>query len=257
MNEQGILVAISAGTLIFLLFSGFIIAYVMIYWKKKVLHAREVDSMKSLFNEELLKSKLAIKEETLTTISQEIHDNVGQTLSLAKLQLNILEHHVPNAAVLPELKETLGRAMTDLRNLAKNLNTENIQLASLPESIGRQVQQIARAGIADISLTVDGAEQPINDHKKLILFRIMQESLQNIIKHASATCIRISFGYRPTGLDITISDNGIGFDTGSMEANGGLGLRNIMQRAALIGGTARISSTPHHGTNILITTPYE
>jgi two-component system, NarL family, sensor kinase len=252
-------VAILAGTVIFLLFSGFIIAYIMIYWKRKVTHAREVDKMKMLFNEELLKSQLAIKEETLNNISQEIHDDVGQTLSLAKLQLNIIQQgRAAENGALQELKDTLSHAMTTLRNIAKNLNTDNIQSTTLPQGIAQQVNQIARTGTVNIFMCIEGTERNINDHKKLILFRIMQESLQNIIKHSRARSVRIIFNYQSACLDITITDDGVGFDVNAMTKNAdGLGLQNIVSRAALIGGKVNITSATDKGTSIQITTPYD
>jgi two-component system, NarL family, sensor kinase len=251
-------VAILAGTLIFLLFSVFIIVYIRIYWKRKVLHAQEVSKMKQLFNEELLKSRLEIKEETLNNVSHEIHDNVGQMLTLAKVQLNLIEHNQEaDKEKLAELKDTLGQAMTDLRNIAKNLNSEKVQLSSLPESIASHVSRITKTGITDISMTIEGTEQKIDDQKKLILFRMLQEGLQNIIKHSNATRVHIGFNYKSSCLDITISDNGIGFDVNEMAGkNDGLGLQNIMSRAALIGGRVTISSAAGKGTNMLITTPY-
>lgn len=252
-------VAILAGTVLFLLFSGFIIAYIMIYWKRKVTHAQEVGKMKMVFNEELLRSQLAIKEETLNNVSQEIHDNVGQTLSLAKLQLNIIEQSQPaNSNGLHDLKDTLGQAMTNLRNIAKSLSTEKIQATSLPEGITQQVAQIARTGAVEISLCIEGSERGIDDQKKLILFRIIQEGLQNIIKHSRAHEVRIVFNYQPANLYITITDDGVGFDVDAIiKKADGLGLQNIVSRAALIGGKINISSETNKGTSIQIITPYE
>jgi two-component system NarL family sensor kinase len=234
------------------------IAYIRIYWKRKVLHAQEVNKMKLLFNEELLKTRLEIKEETLNNVSQEIHDNVGQMLTLAKVQLNLIEHNGQgDKEKLAELKDTLSQAMIDLRNIAKNLNSEKIQVSSLSESVASQAGRISRTGIINITMSVEGTEQKIDEQKKLILFRIMQEGLQNIVKHSKATQVHIAFNYTGSSLDITISDNGIGFDVDKMKGKSdGLGLQNIISRAALIGGSVAITSAADKGTNIQIITPY-
>lgn len=258
MNSREFFTAVITGTALFLLFAIFIIVYIIIYWKKKVMHTQEINQMQLRFNEELLKSSLEMKEQTLNDISQEIHDNVGQMLSLAKVQLNIMEHH-PNIdkAALVDLRDTLSKAMTDLRDIAKNLNSEKIQLASLPVSIENHVHQISRTGVLDISISINGTEQKIDERKKLILFRMVQESLQNIIKHAKATTVQIKFNFKSACLDISIADNGIGFDVSGITAhNEGLGLHNMMSRASLIGGKMQILSTSENGTTILISSPY-
>ena len=90
-----------------------------------------------------------------------------------------------------------------------------------------------------------------------MLFRMIQESLQNILKHANATAIEIVFNYQEARLTITICDNGAGFDPDSIaKKNGGLGLQNIKSRAALMNGTATVTSTIKQGTTITISIPY-
>jgi len=256
-HNTEIFIAIVAGTTLFLLFAGFIIAYIMINWKRKLRHIQEVEKMKMVFNEELLKSRLEIQEETFNNISQEIHDNVGQMLSLAKVQLNIMDQSKKwDEDKLTELKETINHAMTDLRDIAKSLSTERIKSFDLSESLKYQINRINRGGLVTASFAINGVEQKIEDRSKLILFRMIQEVLQNIIKHSKATKATIEFNYAGQ-LDIIISDNGTGFDVNkATQQNEGMGLQNIVQRAALIGGNASVSSTIGEGTIIKINIPY-
>lgn len=210
-----------------------------------------------VFNEELLKSRLEIQEETFNNISQEIHDNVGQMLSLAKVQLNIMDQSKKwDEDKLTELKETINHAMTDLRDIAKSLSTERIKSFDLSESLKYQINRINRGGLVTASFAINGVEQKIEDRSKLILFRMIQEVLQNIIKHSKATKAAIEFNYA-SQLDILISDNGTGFDVNkATQQNEGMGLQNIVQRAGLIGGTTSVSSTIGEGTIIKINIPY-
>jgi len=98
----------------------------------------------------------------------------------------------------------------------------------------------------------------MGEQKKLILLRIIQESLQNSIKHAGASEIRVRFSYLPVTLQVTITDNGKGFDPEEAAKNNpGLGLLNIQTRAALTGGSSTIGSALNQGTIISINIPYE
>ena len=219
---------------------------------------RHIDNMEQNFQREMLHTKLEIQEQTFNMISEEIHDNVGQLLSLAKIQINIIEQKEgKDKLTLKELKENIGQAMCDLRLIAKNLSSHYIQNTSLPEAVTNQVQRINRLGLVNISLSVSGTEQKLENQKKLVLYRIIQEGLQNIMKHSKASKVNIRFDYSNTILQVFISDNGTGFDQlASIENNDGLGLKNVTSRAEMIGGKAIINSNPNQGTTIEILTPY-
>lgn len=234
-------------------------------WEKKEDHLRQfemknrMETMQQDFRQEMLHTKLEIQEQTFNTISQEIHDNVGQQLSLAKIQMNIMDTRTEkDGQTLTELRDTLSQAMTDLRNIAKNLSSQYILNNTLPETIANQTQQINRLGLVHISFTVSGNERKIEHQKKLVLYRIIQESIQNIIKHAKASQVQIILDYSQATLHVSIIDDGQGFDKTTIIQQGeGLGLQNITSRAELIGGKATIESVPTKGTIIQIITPYE
>jgi len=220
----------------------------------------EKQKIQDNFEKQLLQSKLEIQEETFNAISQEIHDNVGQMLSLARIQLSIIAQQ--QAAEIPglvQVKETVGNALTDLRNIAKSLSNERLQLRSLPESINEEVERLHKASSLQIFFKIEGQERDLNKQAKVILFRIVQEALQNILKHANAGQVQIVFSYLPEQMQISIADNGIGFNVENQRTQlKGLGLQNILNRAALIGGAANIHSSIDQGTTITISinTPY-
>jgi len=245
-------------TIILLVLAGLFILILVTYSnnrKKKFI--QEKQSLQAAFNQQLLQSQLEMQEQTFNTISREIHDNVGQVLSLAKVQLNIIDQSESfDKTLVTDAKESVSKAMTDLRDIAKSLNSERIQLSSLPEITGHELQRINRSGIMLTSINVEGQEQNIQEQKKLIIFRIIQEALHNILKHSQAKNIDVKFCYETDKLKIDITDNGIGFDKELITKKDGLGLQNIVSRAALIGGEAHIKSVINQGTVITIIAPY-
>jgi two-component system NarL family sensor kinase len=249
---------IITGTVFIVLFSGFIVLLVRLFNKTRQSYLLEKQNMTQQFQQLLLQSQLEIQEQTFNTISQEIHDNVGQILSVAKMQVSIIEQkEVKDFQTLKELRENIGQALNDLRDIAKGLSTERIKLFSLHEIVAYEVQRINRTGVLSIHIDVEGNEQQLQEQKKLILFRIIQESIQNVIKHARASVVKVLFHYLETKLDISITDNGIGFNVlSTLQKNSGLGLQNIINRAKLIGGNADISSVVDEGTNIKLSIPY-
>jgi len=245
--------------IIILLFLGVLFLVMLFYYNnKKGQMSKEQQLMKATFDKQLLESKLEIQEQTFDMISQEIHDNVGQILSLAKVQLGILEQRHPiEGDLVSNVKESISQAMTELRDIAKSLSSERLQLLSLSDSIAQEIRRINRSGFIKITAQVEGVERNIPDQQKLIVFRMVQEGFQNIIKHAEASEVNVSIRYQEEWIHISIFDNGIGFEPEKeLNKREGLGLQHILRRAALVGGKANIVSRPGEGTTLEIQIAY-
>jgi len=252
-----IVAGIVISMIVLLIATTFIFMLVMLANNRKRKFIQEKMSLQQLFNEQLLQSQLEMQEQTFNTISKEIHDNVGQVLSLAKVQINIMEQgEVLNRLMLNDVKESISKAMVDLRDIAKSLNSERITQNSLVEITNQELQRVNRLGILRSFLYVEGKEENLKEQKKLIVFRILQESLQNILKHAKATKIEVFFTFSSNDLKLEIVDDGVGFDKEKVSEKQGLGLRNIISRAALIGGQGSINSIINQGTTVTIFLPY-
>lgn len=245
--------------IIILLFLGVLFLVMLFYYNnKKGEMSKEKQLMRASFEKQLLESKLEMQEQTFDMISQEIHDNVGQILSLAKVQLGIMEQkNSVDDALMGNVKESISLAMTELRDIAKSLSSERLQQLSLQESITQEIRRINRSGFIRIIQDIQGTEKKIPDQHKLIAFRIVQEGFQNIIKHAGATEVKVSIRYMEDQVFVTIFDNGVGFDPETaLNKHEGLGLQNILRRATLVGGRAEILSKPGEGTTLQIQMNY-
>jgi two-component system, NarL family, sensor kinase len=257
-GKDQVIFTIIAVIVILLILAVLFLVMLFYYNNKKGQMSKEKQLMRATFDKQLLESKLEIQEQTFDIISQEIHDNVGQILSLAKIQLGIMEQkQVVDGELLGNVKESISLAMTELRDIAKSLSSQRLQQISLQDSITQEIRRINRSGFIKISSDVNGTEKNIPDQHKLIAFRIVQEGLQNIIKHAGASDVKVSIRYLSDCMYITIFDNGVGFDPqAELNKREGLGLQNILRRAALVGGKADILSKPGEGTTLQIQMAY-
>lgn len=238
----------------------FIIIILFFIQKKQRGFTQELLLAKTNYEKELFKAQMEIQEQTFKEISREIHDNAGQILSLARFGLNTLnlgkKEEAKNSIL--EISDILEKALDELRHLSRTLNSELISIGGLVKSIETQVGYIKKGGKYNIHLKVEGEPVLINDKKDTILFRMVQEALNNIIRHAKATEICISLHYEGKFLKLQIKDNGIGFDlkelnSGSKSMNG---TNNMRQRAKLIEAEFHIESQPGNGTQITVITPY-
>lgn len=244
------------GSVFLLLVAVGIIVLVLVYQRKQGEYVQEKTALKAAFEKELLEAQLEMQELTLKNISQEIHDNIGQTLSLAKLNLNTI--HPEKAAGLPEkianTKELVSKAILDLRTLSKTLHTEAVLQSSFAESVESAVRLIEVAGVFCTAFSVNGTPVSVNAQKELILFRAVQEALNNAIKHSGGDRIEVHLWYTSAELQVAVCDNGKGFGATSPNATTGSGLRNLRNRAKLIGGTLQITPL-QPGTEIRLNLP--
>lgn len=205
---------------------------------------------------ELYSNQQKIQEQTLNHVSQEIHDNVGQLLSLVRMQLNqVAAKGGTEDQLIADAQENIGRAMRDLRDMARGMSSDRIKLLGLFGSVEQEAQRIQRSGSCEVSTQCEGAIQSMEHQKEIILFRVIQESLQNVFKHASATRIDIFFHYQPHLLQIEVKDNGKGFILEKERRTGGLGLMNMQHRVQLTGGELLLDSEQGAGTRVTISVP--
>lgn len=258
--EEGLTGYVYIGTFIFLLLAVLFIIFLSISVQRRKVLQMEKKQLQSQYEQELLRTQLEIQEQTLKTISQEIHDNIGQVLSLAKLNLSRMDISKQDQLQekIADSKKLVSKAIQDLRDLARSMNTDNITAMGLANAVGSEVEMLRKAGFA-VSFDVNGNITKQDPQKELILFRIIQEVFNNVIKHAEANTITVMITYAEMILTISVTDNGKGVDlnliNGYDKADNGLGIRNMHNRARLIGADFKMSSTLTEGTEVILTLP--
>jgi two-component system NarL family sensor kinase len=260
--KQEILIVLIAGTALFLALVISIFIFLVLYQKKSYRHMLEKISMQEAFGKEILESRLEMQEQTFLNISQEIHDNIGQILSLVRINISTINPASPEQIVskVSNSKELLDGAIQDLRDLSKRLNSQYLSHQSLPELLKFQLALIQKTGSFNTSFSAIGQERNFDQDQKLIIFRIAQEVLNNSIKHAKANNLTIMLEYLPDRSVIKISDDGIGFAANEIaekeKQTKGVGSYNLQYRANLIGGSFRLESKPGHGTKAVLSVPF-
>ncbi len=244
-------------TVVFILFVVFIIVFFISFQKRKnkLLLDRLIAEQK--FKEEIASSRVEIQEQTLRNIAWELHDNVGQLLSVINIQLNILLSKAPESCEkqLTETKDLVTKTVQEVRSLSKTLNTDVIKQNGLVESLNVEIERFNRLKFLEASFQIFGKEKKITDKDEIILFRIIQEFLSNVIKHAKADTLEVSLNYKEKVLEVNASDNGVGFDVA--EKYHSSGMQTMKERAKLLGATYQLDSEKGKGTKLFIKYPYK
>lgn len=246
-NELAFLIV--SGTFLAALMGTFIVAMVVLHRQRQVQNKQKVDQIKAEHEKTLLNIENEIQQETLAHVGRELHDNIGQLLSLAKLNLNSSK---PEKQA--EGKEFINQIIKEVRTLSKTLNLDWVEEMTMDDFIKQQLHRIQSTGYCETVFDSDQSFNELPKDKKLVLIRVIQECLNNAIKHASPSHITIRIYKNQKERKIEITDDGYGFDT-SVQSSGS-GMTNLKKRMETIGGEFSLSSTPGKGTHIRLNLPF-
>lgn len=248
MEREVILVA--TFTLIILVI--IIIIFFVIFQTKKNNYITERNAAEQKIEYEIAKSQMEIQEQSLKNIGWELHDNIGQILSTAKMQLSILQRKLPeeHKQDIAEIGNLIGDSLHEIRLLSKTLNHEIVANLGLIRSIGFELERFNRLNYLKASLSVKGEVIAMGERDEIIIFRILQEFFANVVRHSKATELVVSLEFYPDRLEVKARDNGIGFDPEKTLVTSGL--INMKSRALMIGATYTIQSAPHEGVNLIL-----
>ncbi|MRT17252.1 histidine kinase [Vitellibacter sp. q18] len=241
MDEKEIIILVAITIPIILVVTVIVLFSVFSRRKNRLL--QEQEATKKAFDRELAESQIEIREQTLRNISWELHDNIGQLMTLAKIQAQMAQE---KPEMLAEVSETIGTGIEELRALSKLINPEALKSLSLKEAVGLEIERFNRLKFIDAKLTIKGKVRAMDGNTQIILFRILQEFFSNTIKHSKATALEVTLNYGENQLAITANDNGVGFE--GTDNFLGIGLKNMKTRAKLINCHLKIHSVKGEGT---------
>jgi signal transduction histidine kinase len=242
---------IAVGCLFLLVVAIGIIIIVLVYQKRQLHHILEKKQLQSQYAQELLKARLEAHEETLTQLSKELHDNLGQLLNSSKLLVSVAKQKYTDEAI-DMAHETLTVALQELRGLTKALDSEWLERFDFVQNLRAEAQRINTS--KNLVMTLEHPDQlTMPKDRQLVLFRMVQEVFQNALKHAHASHIRVSARQNDHDIEVEVIDDGQGFPATAVPA-GGLGIQNIKHRTSLMGGVVEWLSGPT-GTRVRIQLP--
>lgn len=235
-----------------------VIVFFIVFQKRKNKLLLDKIKQQQEFDEEIARTQTEIQEQTLKYIGWELHDNVGQLLAYASMQMNML-----SAQVADNMKESVDstadvikESLKEVRSLSKSLNNDVILNIGFEQSITNELNRLKRMKFASAELHIKGQQRVIQNKKhEIVIFRILQEFFSNSVKYSEATNLKVSLAYHPDKVIIEASDDGKGFDMSTVEK--GSGLINMQSRAELIGAEFEIHSNPNEGVQITIAYPFK
>ena len=240
---------ISTSVVLFILLVTIVVLF-LIFQRRKIQFIQERNAAEKKYLEEVALTQMEIQENTLKNISWELHDNIGQLLSVANIQLNRIEPGEIEFDQVDEVRNLIQTSLKELRALSRSLNNEVVSTQGLISSIENELARFNRLNFLETEFTVNGDPWSITKNNGLILYRIVQEFFSNVIKHAKASKLEVMLTFDQEKLQIFLKDNGVGFDADSI--NPSSGLINMQSRAQLIDANILLTSKPAKGTQLEI-----
>jgi PAS domain S-box-containing protein len=198
------------------------------------------------------------EEDERRSLARELHDDFSQRLTAFGFELAAIEAACPKNGLTP-VRERLQTAQAsianlsdDLRRLAHQLHPSAIELLGLPAALRELCHDASRHGRCSVRLSARRCPASVPANVALCLYRVAQECLRNIAKHAGGDKVSVTLSSSRQGLRLSVKDNGVGFDLSTASRKGGLGLISIRERVGLAGGTMTIKSRPGRGTHISV-----
>lgn len=258
-NTNDIIIFLYGISILFLLLFSIILFLLHYYKKRQQKHIESIVLIKQDYENTILNTQLEIQEQTFQHISREIHDNISLSLTLAKLQLNTFDwnEREKSATKLESSIKLLGSSIAQLSDISKSLNADIIIQQGLLKALEEEIERIRHTDQFELEYEVKGSPVFMDSNKELIIFRIIQEAFNNVIKHAKASVVQLQLDFCPQQLQICIADNGKGFNQDISKNRGNAGLKNMETRANILKGEMQVFSSPESGTNLLFTIPIE
>lgn len=242
-SENQFLFIFFGGIFFGLLMTFFILTLLFFHRQRQLQNKQKLEQIRIENEKTVLNLKNEVQQETLAHIGRELHDNIGQLLSLAKLNFQSLKPEKNS-----EGKLILNQIIKEVRDLSKTLNTDWVEDISLEKFIAQELVKLEDAGLCRTTFEYELGELSLTKDQKLVLMRVTQECLNNAIKHASPELIEIKVYQGEKRRVIRIIDTGKGFDVS--QPSQGSGMTNLKKRMIAIEGEFKCVSSIGKGTAI-------
>ncbi len=254
LRQRGLLLLAALGVV----FAGGATAYFAFKQRKLKAEARLQQEINRQ-QEQATRAVLDAEERERRRIASDLHDGVGQILSAALLNLQYMNKSVqvgklPDTQVMDNALQLVKDSYEEMRSISHQMMPNALLKAGLAYSIKEFLDKIDGTQM-QVHLDVIGFDERLDEQTETVLYRAIQESVNNVVKHAEASKLTIQLVKDEEGISVTVEDNGKGFDTENLADFEGIGLKNIRSRVALLDGTVDVDAAPGRGTVLVIHIP--
>jgi two-component system NarL family sensor kinase len=251
----------SLATVAMLVLAGFIILFVVFYQKKMIQEQLKRQQLELDFQQRMMEAALESQENERRRLAADLHDSVGGMLSTIRVGLTTIAKQIPNPTSIDQAKQMIDDTINSVRRISLDLMPSTLEKFGLVPALKEICERFQSGALIPVNFQENGELKFIDQKRELKIFRIVQELINNAIKHAQATAIHVSIHAADDEVSIQVEDNVIGFDPALMhtltQSGKGLGLYNMTNRARLLAANLDFDKHVKKGSKIILTIPYE
>jgi signal transduction histidine kinase len=253
LSDTNLIISFLITVSVVLLLIASIIIIVIIAGKQRIKQSVQLAETHLAYEKELRTTQQEIQSQLLNQVSSELHDNIGQLLTLMRIQIQTGKIKNPGLNdMFAPVDKTLSETIEQVRALSHSLSSDLLERKGLLETITAEVIRLQQLKHFQLEFLHDDTEPALENDQKLMVFRMFQEMINNILKHAQASKVLITLKGREI-FELEIRDDGKGYDVDQMLSSpDGAGLKNIIRRATLARLECRLSSSTGTGSSCII-----
>ena len=236
--------------------SGFLIliaVFLLVYSRYRHRKKLEMDERIAIQQKLRFKAVLEAEEKERVRIARELHDSLGQMLSAAKMNVSAIDSHSDeDTKLMNNAKKLIDDSVKEVRTISHNLMPAGLMDKGIEFALNELANKINDTGLLHIDLMITESEQRLDSSVEIAIYRIVQEVVNNMIKHSKANKVEVLLDYNTEKIYLSIKDNGVGFDTAAIETSTGIGWKNIFSRVYMMNGDVQVNSQPGRGTLVNI-----
>lgn len=253
IERRNFIIAIVAGLLAVTGMGGY-----LLFNRRNLMEKARLQELENRQQRLSAKAVFDAEEEERRRIAAELHDGVGQVLSCALMNLNnlftSLSFHPEQAALAANTQKLITESYDEMRSISHRMIPATLAKNGLPQALHDLVSKV-QGNKLDVKLDVEGLRAQLDPITETALYRVVQEAINNVIRHAGATKLFLTLASDDDGIFLTIEDNGLGFNPADLERFKGIGIKNIQSRIEFLKGSVEFESSPGKGTLLLVSLP--
>jgi len=244
-----------------LIMAGSIVLFVAFYQKKMLQEQFKRKQLELDYQQRMMQASMESEENERRRLAGELHDSIGAMLSTIRVGITTVARQIPDPQSLEQPKQMLDDTIQSVRKISRDLMPSTLEKFGFAQAVKELCERFHATSQVPIQYTEKGELKSFDKNRELMLFRVVQELLNNALKHSQGTLINVMVGSEGEQLLVAVEDNGIGFDAEALhlstDSGRGLGLFNIENRARLLNAKIEYDKTRSSGSKTTLIVPYE
>jgi len=258
-SEYQVALIVTIGTVVMLLLAGAIVLFMLFYQKKMAQEQLKLQRLELDYQQKMMLAALESQENERKRVASDLHDSIGGMLSTIRVGLTTVAKQISDPQLVEQQKQMLDDTISSVRRISRDLMPPTLEKFGLVQAVKEMCERVQSTAYIQVAFSEHGEFRTLEQNQELMIFRIIQELINNAVKHSKSSTINVVFNATDK-LEVVVEDDGVGFDATALlshhaPSSRGLGLFNIENRVRLLNARLEFDNERKAGTRITMIMP--